>query len=53
MRRGENCIDARVRVISKMAKTIDTTVIRDQKHNSYEGYDASEILVAMAHKNEI
>src|SRR3974377_97299 len=29
MMRGENCIDARVRVMSKMAKTIDTTVMID------------------------
>src|ERR1035441_3154345 len=26
---GENCIDARVRVISRMAKTIDTTVMME------------------------
>src|ERR1700674_3039217 len=29
MMRGENCIDARVRVISRMANTIDTTVIME------------------------
>src|ERR1039458_2193773 len=29
MMRGENCIDARVSVISRMANTIDTTVIRE------------------------
>jgi hypothetical protein len=27
--RGENCVDARVRVISRIAKTIDTTVMID------------------------
>src|SRR5208282_4541556 len=29
MMRGENCIDARVRVINKMANTIDTTVMME------------------------
>ena len=28
MMRGENCIDAKVRVISRMAKTMETTVMR-------------------------
>jgi hypothetical protein len=29
IRRGENCIEARVSVMSKMANTIDTTVMID------------------------
>src|SRR5579864_4084382 len=29
MMRGENCIDAKVSVISRMAKTMDTTVMMD------------------------
>ena len=29
MMRGENCIDASVSVISRMAKTIETTVMMD------------------------
>ena len=28
-KRGENCVEASVRVISRIAKTIDTTVIVD------------------------